>query len=215
VIRFSEADSFLAGLVQKQAESTPLRGPLLAHIHLHWQYACNDTTPVFKLEEYTALLASYFASFGDALCAFGDLKKYLSVLSPLALLQKSTLIQAICSPTAWTSAATDKEKIKRIRRLANQKKMERYLEVHASAEAKQSEIQFLLTTSDDALPLGMYARWSEISNANKQLIGASLEARERQYGDDFLVLAAHYLVDFYQEHSKISDYQPCLLVVCI
>lgn len=77
----------------------------------------------------------------------------------------------------------------------NIKKIERYLDFQTDLDLKTglSVVNELWKLYQDALPLG-----------------ENLEKTESQYGDDFVLLASHILLDLYKQHN-----QPSLIIQAI
>jgi hypothetical protein len=62
---------------------------------------------------------------------------------------------------------------------------------------------------NNALPLGMVWVWNAFAiyrqvNVSYHFLGKTLEKTERQYGDDYVVLASHILLKIYRENEDMA-----------
>lgn len=129
-------------------------------------------------------IVSYFARFGSKNCAFEDLQSYISILN----VEKSqTLIENL---KQTIQPATEKSaKIKNVYKNVNIRKLERFLGLDAISDKKQA-----LETANEL--------WNEYQEALP--LGEGLEKTEMQYGDEFVILASHILLDLYKQDHQIS-----------
>ncbi|KAJ3043125.1 N-alpha-acetyltransferase 25, NatB auxiliary subunit [Rhizophlyctis rosea] len=149
----------------------------------HQERALKDKTPIrgpFLAEmellnrngsdsKLSPVVKDYLQRFGSASWCFDDLRPYLHAIS---------LIEAEESLSEG-SLTTEAISVDQVRRSINLRKIRRFLGA-SGKEQKQEEVRGLLKLYISAIPLGQ-----------------KLDERELQPGDDFLVLAAHILVDLY------------------
>jgi N-terminal acetyltransferase B complex non-catalytic subunit len=79
--------------------------------------------------------------------------------------------------------------VRNVHKNVNIRKLERFLNLHSQHDIKQALliVNELWKQYQDALPLG-----------------EGLEKTEMQYGDEFVILAAHTLLDLYNEHKQAA-----------
>ncbi|KAI8138978.1 N-acetyltransferase B complex non catalytic subunit-domain-containing protein [Fennellomyces sp. T-0311] len=191
--RIAQARDLVAQL-SKQALEAPVlkRGPFLAELELDYRLGKAQK----GVDEKTILdhVLSYFSRFGSKSCCFEDLQTYVSFLKQDSAKAKSFIesLKATIGEPKEKSAV-----IKAVYTNINVRKLERYLGLQSQLSLTQGlELANELWQSyRDALPLG-----------------EGLEKTENQFGDDYVLLASHVLVDLYHEHK-----QPSLLIqaVCL
>ncbi|KAI0241797.1 mitochondrial distribution and morphology [Massospora cicadina] len=180
----AEARLFLNTLSVKSAGlSSPKRGPFLAELEL----AAKHREPVLPL------ITGYLDRFGAKACAFEDLVPYLNHLAYDGLdgNGKGQLWDHIQLHLATTKVVakglSQSDAVRNTVILANLLKVERFL-ASALPDAPtlnlQQKADTLMELYSQALPLGK-----------------PLERTEKQYGDDFALLAAHYLLDAPNENA--------------
>ncbi|KAI7856841.1 N-acetyltransferase B complex non catalytic subunit-domain-containing protein [Circinella umbellata] len=179
----------LIAQLSKQALEAPVlkRGPFLAELELDYRLK-EDEKDILKN------VLSYFSRFGSKSCCFEDLQTYTSFLKQDASKAK-LFIESLRA-----TVDDPKEKpgiIKTVYKNINIRKIERYLGLQSKLTLEQgiALTNELVKAYQDALPLG-----------------EGLEKTENQYGDDYVLLASHVLVDLYHEHKD-----PAVLIqaVCI
>lgn len=179
-----EARSFLNELSIKSAcLPSPKRGPFLARLEL----AAKGQSSVLPL------ITGYLDRFGAKPCAFEDLVPYLNYLLNEAHDNKGTVrlwdqIQLLLGSTKIVARDLSQEdSVKNTVILSNLLKVERFLALvlpDAPILNRQQKVDALMELYSQALPLGRH-----------------LEKTEKQYGDDFALLAAHYLLDAPNENA--------------
>lgn len=126
--------------------------------------------------EVTTKLIFYLNTFGTSTICFEDLAVFLSeIVDKNAFLNIVRLLEC---PSGSNEVAKLRFKI-------NLCKVERFLSNNLSHENTMQTIDSLLSRYTDSIPLS-----------------CGLDERERQYGDDFLVIAVHYLIDLYMRNRK-------------
>ncbi|ORE08641.1 hypothetical protein BCV72DRAFT_303592 [Rhizopus microsporus var. microsporus] len=160
------------------------RGPFLAElefIHRLHKIGINQDQQLF-LEKIT----SYFARFGSKSCAFEDIQAYISSLSQ----DKEKASHLIQSMKELIKPSSDMStQVKNVYMNINIRKFERSLGLHQTSDIQQAHdvVNELWQQYQDALPLGK-----------------ELERTELQYGDEFVILASHILLDLYCQHEQSS-----------
>ncbi|KAI8048031.1 N-acetyltransferase B complex non catalytic subunit-domain-containing protein [Gilbertella persicaria] len=177
-----DAHTLVANLQQVELNNKVLkRGPFLAQLDLD-----HRLLKMGKQDESVALdhIVSYFERFGSKNCAFEDLHAYI-----LFLKSDNEKSKAFIERLEQTvQQVSDKSgQIRNVHKKANIRKMERFLGLHL---AKDVEVAMLIVNDlvklyQEALPLG-----------------EGLEKTEVQYGDEFVILAAHILLDLYYQHQQ-------------
>ncbi|KAJ3054397.1 N-alpha-acetyltransferase 25, NatB auxiliary subunit [Rhizophlyctis rosea] len=139
-------------------------------------------------KELVPLVTKYLERFGGTAWCFDDLRPYLHAVSSdqLDALQKAVLPES----------ADEKITVDKVRRRINLKKVRRFRAV-LNDEEKVAEVKDLLRLYVSSIHLG-----------------EGLDARELQPGDDYLVLAAHYLVDLYASarETEIKLYEAAAIL---
>lgn len=141
---------------------------------------------VFTVDErsFVDSIASYFARFGSKSCIFEDLQNYISFLredktkaNSFLKLLKDSIKSSSDKPT----------QIKNVYKNINIRKIEHFLDLHPKTDVKKAldVVNELWQQYQDALPLG-----------------EGLEKTELQYGDEFVLVASHILLDLYREHKQ-------------
>lgn len=131
-------------------------------------------------------LVSYFGRFGSKNCAFEDLQSYIAFLRPDT--EKSQ--KFIDALQGTIKPATEKNtKVKNVFKSVNIRKLQRFLNLHSRSNINES-----LAIVNDL--------WTEYQNALP--LGEGLEKTEMQYGDEFVILASHILLDLYNEHGQVA-----------
>ncbi|KAI8642749.1 N-acetyltransferase B complex non catalytic subunit-domain-containing protein [Parasitella parasitica] len=157
------------------------RGPFLAELELD-----SRLYKIAKRDEKVLLehIVSYFTRFGSKNCAFEDLQSYVSILN----IEKA---QALIESFKQTihPAIEKSAKIKNVHKNVNIRKLERFLGLYATFDKKKAldTISELWNEYQETLPLG-----------------EGLETTEMQYGDEFVILASHILLDLYHQEHQAS-----------
>ncbi|KAJ3049207.1 hypothetical protein HK102_012542, partial [Quaeritorhiza haematococci] len=143
--------------------------------------------------EAIPLLSSYFHRFGSAYSCFDDLKPYLTLLtSPsdittlttqlTSFLQKQSHPQQQQQQQQDADEKTEKHKTELVKYTVNAKKVERFYSAGWDRQRLEAEVGVVVGMWRDAEPLGK-----------------GLKETENKPGDDYLILAAHYLGDVYRD----------------
>ncbi|ORX46386.1 hypothetical protein BCR36DRAFT_585202 [Piromyces finnis] len=152
------------------------RAPFIAEIELE-KKIINMTG--FTMDKHKNILIEYVKKFGDKYCCFEDLLPYLEILDSDELINdfKAELNKLIKS--------TDIN-VNDIQRNVNIEKINFYLgyKINNEEEMKQY-VKKLISLYEETLPFG-----------------TKLEDTERQFGDDYLVIAASLLIDYYKLTDK-------------
>ncbi|KAG9287759.1 hypothetical protein G9A89_017354 [Geosiphon pyriformis] len=178
----NDVSDFLNSLKEKELRSSnPRRGPFLAELEYNRNLAAQrkDTS----LEASNSLIIGYFQRFGSKACCFEDLLPYLCNISGDVSKDLVDKFQA----TIEESSDDEKSKIQNIQKWVNIHKLKRYLG-HITASTDTEFIQYtnkLWHSYQDSLQYGV-----------------SLVETENQFGDDFVILASHTLIDAYIQKGK-------------
>ncbi|TPX33748.1 fumarylacetoacetase [Synchytrium microbalum] len=177
-------------LIQQYQQATitesprkPQRGPFLAELELLIRLIAKSKEPSSSL---VAPALNYFERFGVTYSCFDDLRPALNNLSTA---DASKLIESLCEKYDSGTFASVSEKIDQCKRQVNIRKIERLaipIPVTSPLEVFQ-QVDLMMSRYDDALKLG-----------------TDLTEKERQYGDDYLSLACHYLIDLYEGGGDIA-----------
>ncbi|KAI8880386.1 TPR-like protein, partial [Backusella circina FSU 941] len=174
-----KAEALIESLKKATLESKQMkRGPFLAQLELNYRLA-----KIGKKDEKTVLdhIVSYFAQFGSKSCCFEDLQTYIGFLTG----DDAKAIPFIDSLKCSIHSANEKSaKIKNIYKNVNIRKIEWFLNLHAVSDKSIDTVNELWAQYQEALPLG-----------------EGLEKTEMQYGDEFVILASHLLLDLYIQHK--------------
>ncbi|KAF9114721.1 N-alpha-acetyltransferase 25, NatB auxiliary subunit [Mortierella sp. AM989] len=176
----AEARAFTSALVESEGKS-PKRGPFLAQIEL-------EKRVQEKIGDNKAtvlnLLVAYFDKFGSKTCCFEDLSTYISNLDNEDALEFCRRLKQ----TAGEKSETVKEIIIQI----NIVRFERFVGLQSKLNSTEAMalVNKFWKLYEDALPFGK-----------------DLEETERQYGDDYVIMASHLLIDI---HKEAKSYVPLL-----
>ena len=141
----------------------------------------NLISPLVQDDLVSELVFSFFKRFGHAECCFDDLKAYLRYVS-----KDQSFVDKLQSLIV-TDEHNAKKTIQNISRTVNLKKIQRYLaSLHPNITVNRMEL--LKELCEHYL--------SSIPHSKDQT------AKEKKYGDDFLMLSAHYLLDEYISGKK-------------
>lgn len=152
------------------------RAPFIAEIELEKKII--EMTG-FAMEKHKNILIEYIKKFGDKYCCFEDLLPYLKMLNSDEIMNdfKTELNNLI---------KTNDMTVNDIQRNINIEKINFYLGYNINNEDEMKNyVKKLISLYEDTLPFG-----------------TKLEATERQFGDDYLVLAAALLIDYYKTTNK-------------
>ncbi|KAG4096530.1 hypothetical protein H8356DRAFT_995095 [Neocallimastix lanati (nom. inval.)] len=153
------------------------RAPFIAEIELEKRII--DMTG-FAMEKHKNIFINYIKKFGDKYCCFEDLIPYFDMLNSDELLDSfKTEMNSLIKTNDMT--------VNDIQRNINIEKINFYLGYDINNEDEMKNyVKKLISLYEDTLPFG-----------------AKLEDTERQFGDDYLVLAASLLIDYYRSTKKI------------
>ncbi|KAF9576942.1 N-alpha-acetyltransferase 25, NatB auxiliary subunit [Mortierella alpina] len=176
----AEARTFTSELVSNEGKN-PKRGPFLAQIEL--EKRVQEKIGENK-EKVLELLLGYFDKFGSKTCCFEDLSTYISELEKDDAMTFCQKLKEKYGEKAET--------VKEICIQINIVRFERFTGMHAKLNSTETMalVNQFWKRYEDALPLGK-----------------DLEETERQYGDDYAIMAAHLLFDI---HKETKSYFPLL-----
>ncbi|KAF9206876.1 N-alpha-acetyltransferase 25, NatB auxiliary subunit [Haplosporangium sp. Z 27] len=179
----AEARAFTLELAKNESKN-PKRGPFLAQIELEKrvQEKIGDNK-----ETVLDLLVAYFSKFGSKSCCFEDLSTYISGLDKGDALE-------FCKRLRETSGEKS-ENVKEIITQINIVRFERFVGLQSKLNATEAMtlVNKFWKLYEEALPFGK-----------------DLEETERQYGDDYVIMASHLLIDI---HKEAKSYVPLLNAV--
>jgi len=134
----------------------------------------------FAMEKHKNIFINYIKKFGDKYCCFEDLIPYFDMLNSDELLDSfKTEMNSLIKTNDMT--------VNDIQRNINIEKINFYLGYDINNEDEMKNyVKKLISLYEDTLPFG-----------------AKLEDTERQFGDDYLVLADSLLIDYYRSTKKI------------
>jgi len=161
----------------KNGVSKIKRAPFIAEIELEKKII--EMTG-FAMDKHKDILINYIKKFGDKYCCFEDLLPYIEILNTDEILNNfKTELNGLIKTNDMT--------VNDIQRNINIEKINFYLGYNISNEDEMKEyIKKLIKLYEETLPFG-----------------TNLEDTERQFGDDYLVLAAALLIDYYKSTNKI------------
>ncbi|KAI9208961.1 N-acetyltransferase B complex non catalytic subunit-domain-containing protein [Polychytrium aggregatum] len=160
--------------VASKAKRTP-RGPYLAELAYHHRLLADlGASGSSKIQE---LVLEYFQRFGSTQAFFEDVCPYIGSVDSS---DRPAFVQGL-----EQAIQPGGKPIDAIKQRVNLKKIENNLAVHDTVEAKLEFVNQLASLYQDTLPHGV-----------------DLKETENQYGDDFLVLAAHVLIDLFTANRE-------------
>ncbi|KAF9919778.1 N-alpha-acetyltransferase 25, NatB auxiliary subunit [Linnemannia zychae] len=175
-----EARAFTAEQVKNEGKN-PKRGPFLAQIELEHrlQEKIGDNKATVL-----DLLVAYFDKFGSKSCCFEDLSGYVSKLD-------KEDAKNFCKRLRDTYGQKS-DTVKEISMQINLARFERFIGDFSQLNSTETMalVNKFWKLYEEALPLGK-----------------DLEETERQYGDDYVIMAAHLLIDL---HKETKSYFPLL-----
>ncbi|KAG0091882.1 N-alpha-acetyltransferase 25, NatB auxiliary subunit [Podila epicladia] len=179
----TEARAFTTELAKNETKN-PKRGPFLAQIELEKRVQEKIGNNQEKVME---LLVSYFDIFGSKTCCFEDLSGYIADLTKDGSLDFCKRLRDAHGEKAET--------VKQICVQINIARFEHFVGLHAELSSTETAnlVNKLWKLYEDALPFGK-----------------DLEETERQYGDDYAIMAAHLLISL---HKQTKSYFPLLTAV--
>ncbi|TPX37325.1 hypothetical protein SeMB42_g06936 [Synchytrium endobioticum] len=186
-VSLEETKKIIQGLQQKaltDSPSKPHRGPFLAELELIIRMVRSKQLDSSAL---VPLIIEYFNRFGVNFSCFDDLRPALNALSNRDstqvvrnLREKYDVPDLVEDDSIIIDTCKRQVNIRKIERLATP--------VSTSLPASVAiEVDLLLSRYDSALRLG-----------------SKLTEKERQYGDDYLLLACHYLIDLFQSTGDVT-----------
>ncbi|CAI2168039.1 4025_t:CDS:10 [Funneliformis geosporum] len=160
------------------------RGPFLAEFELE-KRVISELKDCKPAKEVDILAIEYFRKFGAKACCFDDLQPYLKSV-PLEISRK--MVEAF--KTSIDSTCEDiKSRIQNVYKNINVNKLERYLGL-------------LSDISESDAILYVNKLWRSYNDALQY--GVELLDTENQYGDEFVILASHLLIDLYLKKGQNS-----------
>ncbi|RCI04362.1 N-alpha-acetyltransferase 25, NatB auxiliary subunit [Rhizopus stolonifer] len=180
-----EAKSLVATTQKSVLDNKLLkRGPFLAELELLHRLRKTEN----KVDDtlFLETIVSYFSRFGSKSCIFEDLQGYIGFLRD----DKEKTDTFMKSLEESIKPSKDKAtQVKNVYKNINVRKIEHFLDLHPKTDIKEAlgVVDELWKQYRDALPLG-----------------EGLEKTELQYGDEFVLLASHILLDLYCEHKQHS-----------
>ncbi|KAF9322121.1 N-alpha-acetyltransferase 25, NatB auxiliary subunit [Podila horticola] len=179
----AEARAFTNELAKNETKN-PKRGPFLAQIELEKRVQEKIGN---NQENVMDLLVSYFDIFGSKTCCFEDLSRYISNLTKDESLDFCKRLRDTHGDKAET--------VKQICIQINIARFEHFVGLHSGLSSAETTnlVNKLWKFYEDALPFGK-----------------DLEETERQYGDDYAIMAAHLLISL---HKQTKSYFPLLTAV--
>ncbi|KAF8928733.1 N-alpha-acetyltransferase 25, NatB auxiliary subunit, partial [Haplosporangium bisporale] len=179
----AEARTFTTELAKNETKN-PKRGPFLAQIELEKRVQEKIGNNKDKVMD---LLISYFNIFGSKTCCFEDLSSYIANLTKEDSLDFCKRLRDTHGEKAET--------VKQICIQINITRFEHFVGLHSGLSSTEitNIVNKLWKLYEDALPFGK-----------------DLEETERQYGDDYAIMAAHLLISL---HKQTKSYFPLLTAV--
>ncbi|KAG0357764.1 N-alpha-acetyltransferase 25, NatB auxiliary subunit [Podila minutissima] len=179
----AEARTFTTELAKNETKN-PKRGPFLAQIELEKRVQEKIGN---NQEKVMDLLVSYFDIFGSKTCCFEDLSGYIADLTKDGSLDFCKRLRDAHGEKAET--------VKQICIQINIARFEHFVGLHTELSSTETTnlVNKLWRLYEDALPFGK-----------------DLEETERQYGDDYAIMAAHLLISL---HKQTKSYFPLLTAV--
>ncbi|KAG0345202.1 N-alpha-acetyltransferase 25, NatB auxiliary subunit [Podila humilis] len=179
----AEARAFTTELANNETKN-PKRGPFLAQIEL--EKRVQEKTGKGQ-DKIMGLLLEYFNIFGSKTCCFEDLSGYITNLSKEESLDFCKRLRSAYGEKSET--------VKEICIQINIARFEHYVGMHSRLSSQETTdlVNKLWKLYEEALPFGK-----------------DLEETERQYGDDYAIMAAHLLIDL---HKQTKSYFPLLTTV--
>ncbi|KAJ2958587.1 hypothetical protein NQZ79_g5865 [Umbelopsis isabellina] len=181
-----EAHALIEKLKKSALEASILkRGPFLAELELDSRIMKKNNN--IELDVAMDHIKAYFDRFGTKPCCFEDLQPYADTFISSAE-DSTNFIHSIRDATRLDSEETS-AKLKNIQKDINIYKLEHYLKSNESLSDEEAfrKVEKLWTAYTSALPFG-----------------ETLEKTERQYGDDYVVLASQILLKKYREKQDMS-----------
>ncbi|KAL1922256.1 uncharacterized protein VTP21DRAFT_9795 [Calcarisporiella thermophila] len=174
----ADARKFLSSLQQQlisQGQDVK-RGVFLAEIELECRIIKERKQDA--LASTVPLVASYFERFSSKTCCFEDLQPYVKCFSEQEISELLDMLRSKLPPLTTNAKA--------VQRHINFAKLERFL-----GQQSKLSVQELSDLADNL--------WKAYNSALP--LGKNLEETERQYGDEFVILASHLLVDAYHKDN--------------
>ncbi|ORX87429.1 TPR-like protein [Basidiobolus meristosporus CBS 931.73] len=182
---FEEARRFLSEFVDKASSTpNPKRGPFLSMLEFEKELINEGSvTNNVKLIE---LIVQYFEKFGSKFCCFEDLQPYLNLITKE---QAQEVLEKFLKSVPQVEKDDKANSVKNVQRNINIRKVERYVGLYSELSTEQTieHVNQLVKAYIEALDYGR-----------------DLEETEKQYGDDYIVLATHALVDIWKKSGDVS-----------
>ncbi|KAH8549871.1 N-acetyltransferase B complex non catalytic subunit-domain-containing protein [Umbelopsis sp. PMI_123] len=192
--KLEEAKALIESTKKSALEASILkRGPFMAELELDLRLKQDSKIDGQIMLEHIKI---YFDRFGTKPCCFEDLQPYLN-----AVLDNEEAVSGLITDLR-SLVHLDVEdigtKIKNIQKDINVYKLELYLGAsdNGTEQGAVKKVTELWTAYNSALPLG-----------------TTLEKTERQYGDDYVVLASHILLKKYRETEDIAFFLHALVLL--
>ncbi|CAG8462303.1 9345_t:CDS:10 [Ambispora gerdemannii] len=179
-----EARELIKSLQEKESQlATPRRGPYLAELEFNRRVILHNKGTIDEVS--TSHIISYFLRFASKSCCFEDLQPYLQGFSG----ERAKKLIDEFNATIDDSPEDDKEKIKTIYKQINLHKIERYLGFTANFDSEKTinYVNKLWKLYQDSLQYG-----------------ADLVETENQFGDEFVILCCHALIDEYKKKGNYT-----------
>ncbi|KAI9256943.1 N-acetyltransferase B complex non catalytic subunit-domain-containing protein [Sporodiniella umbellata] len=179
----SEAKELIAATQKLVLDNKLLkRGPFLAELELLHRLRKTEQ----KVDDALFLenIVLYFSRFGSKSCIFEDLQGYVGFLKG----DKHRASGFVHSLEKTIEPSKEKAaQIKNVYKHVNIRKIEHLLDLHTNTDTKKAiaTVENLWQQYQEALPLGK-----------------DLEKTELQFGDEFVLIASHILLNLYQEHKE-------------
>ncbi|GBB94039.1 hypothetical protein RclHR1_02280012 [Rhizophagus clarus] len=184
-LNLDDAREFLYSLQNKESQSNDAkRGPFLAELELE-KRVVSIKKEIKPAKEIETLVIEYIRKFGEKSSCFEDLKPYLKDFS----LETSKKFIEEFKASIDNNCEDEKLKIRNIQKNINVYKLERYLGLLSDINESDAiaYVDKLWKSYEDALQYG-----------------SNLLDTENQYGDDFVILASHILIDLYNKKGQNS-----------
>ncbi|CAG8496188.1 3550_t:CDS:10 [Funneliformis mosseae] len=180
-----DARELLRSLQEKGGSSSDVkRGPFLAELELEYR-VISELKDCKPAQEIDILAIEYFRKFGEKSCCFEDLQPYLKSIP----LETSRMMVEAFNALIDSTCEDVKSRIQNVHKNINVNKLERYLGL-------------LSDISESDAILYVNKLWRSYNDALQY--GVELLDTENQYGDEFVILASHLLIDLYLKKGQNS-----------
>lgn len=190
---YSTLESAKQFVSDMQKKSEKKRGPFLAMLELSRRIISTDAQSTCK-QELEQLLYDYYVKFGTKNICFEDVKPFLVNLSKDAA---GSLLEKCRQFVASSNIQGENRCVLNL----NIRKIERNLFIQNQQDGNQSSI------NDDLF------KELTLEYIDALSLGTKLEKTQNQFGDDFLVLATHYLLDCEKDNLNKEHAVTCILLL--